>query len=35
MANSKKTSAERQAKLADAIEKVATEDRELLNRLAQ
>jgi hypothetical protein len=35
MAKSKKTSAERQARLAAIIEKIATEDRELLDRLAQ
>jgi hypothetical protein len=35
MANSNKTSAERQARLAAEIEKVANQDIELLNRLTQ
>ena len=35
MAKNKKTSAERQAWLAAAIERIVTEDRELLDRLAQ
>ena len=35
MEDSKETSAERQARLAAAIERIVTEDRELLDRLAQ
>jgi hypothetical protein len=35
MEDSKMPSAERQARLAAAIEKIVTEDRELLDRLAQ